>query len=81
MSVATVRPLAYIALVLFSGLSVAQTSPRILITKPVDENQLTVLNGNTHPLARAEFDQGAAPPALPMNRMLLVLKRTTKKLL
>ncbi len=32
--------------------------------------------GNTHPLARAQFDQGAAPPNLPMNRMLLVLKRS-----
>jgi hypothetical protein len=79
MSVAIVRPLAFIALVLFSGLSVAQTSPRILITKPVDENQLTVLNGNTHPLARAEFDRGAAPADLPMNRMLLVLKRSDEQ--
>jgi subtilase family serine protease len=79
MSVAAVRPLAFVALVLFSGLSVAQTSPRILITKPVDENQLTVLKGNTHPLARAEFDRGAAPADLPMNRMLLVLKRSDEQ--
>ena len=79
MSVAATRPLAFIALVLFSGLSVAQTSPRILITKPVDENQLAVLKGNTHPLARAEFDRGAAPADLPMNRMLLVLKRSDEQ--
>jgi hypothetical protein len=79
MSVAAVRPLVFIALVLFSGLSVAQTSPRILITKPVDESQLTVLKGNTHPSARAEFDRGAAPAELPMNRMLLVLKRSDEQ--
>jgi Pro-kumamolisin, activation domain/Bacterial Ig-like domain (group 3) len=79
MSVALVRPFALITLALFSSLTVAQTAPRILITKPVDENQRTVLKGNTHPLARAEFDQGAAPADLPMNRMLLVLKRSDEQ--
>jgi Pro-kumamolisin, activation domain/Bacterial Ig-like domain (group 3) len=55
----------------------AQTStvqPRI--TAAVDEANLTTLRGNTHPLARAEFDRGAAPDSLPMERMLLVLKRS-----
>src|SRR5580704_19537916 len=37
---------------------------------------MMVLQGNTHPLARPQYDQGAAPPDLPMNRMLLVLKRS-----
>ncbi len=78
--VAAVRPLKLLSLVfLLSGLSLAQTSPRVLITKPVDESQLTVLKGNTYPLARAEFDQGAAPMDLPMNRMLLVLKRSDEQ--
>src|ERR1700680_1244792 len=79
MSVAVVRPVAFIALVLSSGLTVGQTSPRILVTKPVDENQLIVLKGNTHPLARAEFDRGAASADLPMNRMLLVLRRSDEQ--
>lgn len=79
MSVAATRPLAFIALVFFSGLTVAQTSPRILVTKPVDENQLTVLKGNTHPWARAALDRGSAPADLPMNRMLLVLKRSDEQ--
>src|SRR5438270_8448346 len=48
---------------------------RPLITQLVDEAQLTTLKGNTHPLARAEFDLGTAPAELPMQRMLLVLKR------
>jgi hypothetical protein len=50
-----------------------------LITSAVDERQLTVLKGNTHPLARPEFDLGRAPASLPMNRMLLVLKRNPEQ--
>jgi len=51
-------------------------APRPLITQRVDETRLTVLKGNTHPLARPEFDLGTAPATLPMDRMLLVLKRS-----
>jgi subtilase family serine protease len=54
----------------------ALTGPRPLITQVLDESQLTVLKGNTHPLARPEFDLGTAPATLPMQRMLLVLKRS-----
>ena len=39
----------------------APDAPQILITQPVVESRRTVLKGNTHPLARAAFDQGAAP--------------------
>lgn len=46
------------------------------ITQAVDEAKLTVLHGNTHPLARAQFDRGAAPGNLATERMLLVLKRS-----
>jgi subtilase family serine protease len=52
----------------------AGVQPRI--TQAVDESKLTLLKGNTHPLARAEFDRGPAPAGLPMERMLLVLKRS-----
>jgi subtilase family serine protease len=38
-----------------------------------------VLKGNTHPLARREFDLGTAPATLPMERMLLVLKRSPEQ--
>jgi subtilase family serine protease len=57
----------------------ALVAPRPLITQPVDESQLTVLKGNTHPLARPEFNLGAAPATLPMQRMLLVLKRSPEQ--
>jgi len=54
-------------------------TPRPLITDALDESRLTVLKGNTHPLARREFDLGTAPASLPMERMLLVLKRSDEQ--
>jgi len=61
------------------AISSAPTAPRGLITQPVDGTRLTVLYGNTHPLARPEFDQGTAPATLPMQRMLLVLTRSPEQ--
>jgi hypothetical protein len=61
-----------------SSLQPASTQ-RPLIVQPVEESQLTVLKGNTHPLARREFDLGTAPASLPMQRMLLVLKRSPEQ--
>jgi|HubBroStandDraft_6_1064221.scaffolds.fasta_scaffold01313_6 hypothetical protein len=49
------------------------------ITQTVDESNLVALKGNVHPLARAEFDRGPAPPDLRMDRMLLVLKRSPEQ--
>jgi len=56
------------------------TSPaRDLITRPVEDSERTTLRGNHHPLARAEFDLGVAPASLPMNRMLLILRRSNER--
>jgi len=57
----------------------SQAAPIPLITQPVDASQLTVLRGNTFHLARPEFDLGTAPASLPMQRMLLVLKRSPEQ--
>src|SRR5579863_10332428 len=46
------------------------------IVDRVNDGALITLRGNTHPLAQPQFDHGAAPPDLPMARMLLVLKRS-----
>ena len=60
--------------------ALAQTNQaRSLVTKPVNESQMITLRGNTHPLARAEYDRGAAPGSLPMENMQLVLKRTPEQ--
>ncbi len=52
-------------------------SPRL--TGEIDPTRLVVLKGNTHPLARPEFDQGLAPDELPMERIMLLLKRNPEQ--
>src|SRR6266853_2155440 len=65
---------------LFAANALAQQAPRQpLINQPVTESQLTTLRGNTHPMARPQFDIGAAAPDLPMQRMLLVLKSSPQQ--
>jgi hypothetical protein len=49
------------------------------IVEPIDENNITRISGTTHPLARAEFDQGAVSPGTPAKRMLLVLSRSPEQ--
>src|ERR1700761_171028 len=64
------------ALVCAAALGGQTIRPQVRITHPIDEGQLKMLAGSTHPLARPEFDQGAAPADLPMERMLLMLSRS-----
>ncbi|MBV8552711.1 MAG: hypothetical protein JOY54_15545, partial [Acidobacteriaceae bacterium] len=47
--------------------------PQSRIAGEVNNGVLARLPGNVHPLARAQYDQGAAPADLPMERMVLVL--------
>lgn len=65
-------------IVLLPVTSMAQ-SVKPLIVQPVSEAQIEVLKGNTPRLAQAQFDRGAAPATLAMNRMLLVLKRSPEQ--
>jgi hypothetical protein len=64
----------FIALTAMSVLAQAN-AVQPLVTQPVDLHNLVTLHGNVHPLARPEYDQGVAPDDLPMERMLLVLRR------
>jgi len=61
------------------GTQAPAATPRPLITQALDEARVTVLKGNTHPSARQEYDLGTAPATLPMERMLLVLKRSDEQ--
>ena len=45
------------------------------VTEVVDRTKLVTLRGNVHPFARPEYDLGAAPDDLPMERILLVFER------
>jgi len=56
--------------------SLGQSSQVRLITQPIDDSKMVVLPGSVYPLARAEFDRGPVPASMPMERMLLVLKRS-----
>ena len=62
-----------------STVSASSVAPQPLITQSIDETQLTTLKGNTHPLALPQYDLGTAPATLPMQRMLLVLKRSPQQ--
>lgn len=53
----------------------AQIPERASRIGAIDESSRIVLRGNRHPLATVSNDQGEAAPDLPMERMLLVLKR------
>ena len=63
--------LSFLAAIVF-----AQATTPSLITQAVDDANLAVLKGNTHPMALPRYDQGAVPGAMMLNRMLLVLKRS-----
>jgi hypothetical protein len=75
----SVRAIAMLAaaLVLISIAASAQSSAVVArVTERIDTSKLVTLRGNTHALARAQNDLGAAPPDVRMNRIMLVLKRS-----
>lgn len=49
------------------------------ITAQINENLLTTLRGNTHPLAKAQYDLGAVADSQPLHRMLLLLQRSPQQ--
>jgi subtilase family serine protease len=56
--------------------SLAQVAPVPQVVRAIDEHALVALTGNVHPLARAEFDRGAVADTLPLEHLLLQLKRS-----
>jgi subtilase family serine protease len=49
------------------------------LSKQVDENSLTRLQGNTSRAARPEFDRGRVPDSLPQDHILMMLRRGEPK--
>ena len=74
--------LALIVLITCSANLSAQTAATapatsaVRVTQAVNESNRVTLKGNTHPLATGKNMTGVAPDSLPMERMLLVLKRS-----
>lgn len=59
---------ALLLLVLTGILSLSAQAQRV-----INDADRVTLHGNTHPLARAEFDRGSANANLPMNHMIMLL--------
>lgn len=60
-------------------LSALGQGPVNQVVSPIDEAQVITLIGNTHPLARPEFDEGAVSAQTPLNRMVLHLAPSVKQ--
>ncbi len=60
-----------------------RSAPAFRGTQPVevalDESQTVTLQGNVHPLARAEFDLGAVSANMRLERLLLVLSPSAEQ--
>jgi Pro-kumamolisin, activation domain/Bacterial Ig-like domain (group 3) len=54
-------------------------APQSRIVQAVDDSRRTILTGNTHPLARAEFDRGSLADETPLRRLQLVLQRSPQQ--
>jgi Pro-kumamolisin, activation domain/Bacterial Ig-like domain (group 3) len=57
----------------------AQPAPRSRILQPVDDSRLITLSGNTHPLARPEFDHGALADSTRLSHIVLLLQRSPEQ--
>ncbi len=55
-------------------LDLSRVQPRDRINTTVTDRVRVTLPGNRHPLARPEYDAGAVPADVPMERMMLVLR-------
>jgi len=55
-------------------ISLAQTAAKNRIAQAIDDSQRTVVQGNLHPMARPEFDQGRADGSMPINHASIVFK-------
>lgn len=69
-----------ILVIAFTGsLALAQTQLSSGITGPIDDRIRVTLKGNVHSLAQASYDHGAVPDSFPVQRMLLMLKRSPER--
>lgn len=56
----------------------SRTAPRQIL-QPIDETRLVELRGNTHPMARPEYDRGPVPDGMLLDHLLLQLKRSPER--
>jgi uncharacterized protein (TIGR03437 family) len=67
---------SFLLILLFAGLSPAFTGISAAapdrVTRPVKSDQVRVVRGNVHPLARAAFDRGTVDASLRLDHIMLV---------
>jgi subtilase family serine protease len=56
------------------GTSVLAQTPTNRVSARIDDAQVTTLQGNVHPMARGDFDQGQVSAETPMEHMVLQLQ-------
>ena len=74
----TLSLLAIMASLMFIVVPQAQAGTPV-ITQSVEENNLVTLVGNVRPEVNARYDRGPVPDSLPMEHMLLQLKRSPEQ--
>jgi len=62
-----------------AGQDLTASSAESRVTQPIDETQLEAVKGQVHPLARAEFDQGVVDDSMPVEHLIVLLKRTPEQ--
>ncbi len=72
-------PVLGISALVLTYSSLASAQAPALITQPVNENNLVTLTGNTRPEATASNDLGRVDDNLPLQHMLLQLKRSSQQ--
>jgi subtilase family serine protease len=56
-----------------------EPAPQVRIVDRIDDSRLVKLQGNTHPMARAQYDRGRVSPDLPMGGLILVFQRSPEQ--
>jgi len=72
----TTNPVRTGLFALAAAITLPAQPARPRITTPIDEGKLYRLNGNTRPEANADNDLGAVPDSLPVDHMMLQLRRS-----
>jgi subtilase family serine protease len=65
--------------IILPRLEAQEATPAVRIIESIDEGRLVSLKGNTHPLARPNFDRGRVSADLPMGDLFLVLRRSPEQ--
>jgi subtilase family serine protease len=74
-----IRRIVVLVALLAGAVTIAATPAAARLQRVVNNNDTLVMPGHVHPLARPEFDVGATDPSLPMEKMILTLRRSPEK--